>query len=284
MKIKCDYCNNQYEDYQKQCPFCGAPNPADKRNASDKKPRTIEELKKWYADRKLPPYKVTRFFIGENYTSPKAFGIYKNDRGEFVVYKNKADGSRAIRYQGKDEEYAVNELYQKLKDEIVHQKAANQRKPLSTPVQNRTGHIGNISYPLTIKKYMSTWVILVAVIFFINSIAKPYLNRHNGYYRYNDTMYYHISDDWYYYNDDYDYWYITSPQSDPAISSIENDYDDYFISGSWNNNIQAMDWDDTTYYDDYHSSNDYGSSYDSDYDWDSGSSWDSGGSDWDSDW
>ena len=45
----------------------------------------------------------------------------------FIVYKNKADGTRAVRYKGTDEAYAVNELYLKLKDEILNQKAHQQK-------------------------------------------------------------------------------------------------------------------------------------------------------------
>ena len=71
--------------------------------------KTIAELQQWYQDRHLPPYETTRFFIGINYKKPKAFGIYQ-DGDQFIVYKNKANGERAIRYQGTDEAYAVNEL------------------------------------------------------------------------------------------------------------------------------------------------------------------------------
>lgn len=90
-------------------------------------PQTIEELKAWYTAHNLPPEEVTRFFIGKDYKEPKVFGIYQ-DGERFIVYKNKADGSRAIRYEGGDEAYAVNELYLKLKEEIARQKAQNQAK------------------------------------------------------------------------------------------------------------------------------------------------------------
>lgn len=121
MQKKCDYCGNFYEDTLEACPGCNAPN--EKVNAAhDKKPATIEELKAWYAARNLPPYEVTRFFIGIDYKEKRAFGIYE-ENGEFIVYKNKDDGKRAIRYQGKDEAYAVNELYLKLKEEILNQKS-----------------------------------------------------------------------------------------------------------------------------------------------------------------
>ncbi len=97
-------------------------------NDKNNNPITIEELQEWYKARNLPPYETTRFFIGIDHKGPRAFGIYKDDNGDFIVYKNKENGQRAIRYQGSDEEYAVNELYQKLKEEIIHQKAVNEQE------------------------------------------------------------------------------------------------------------------------------------------------------------
>lgn len=86
-------------------------------------PKTIEELKQWYVAHNLPDEMITRFFIGKNYQEPKAFGIYQEPAtGDFVVYKNKANGTRAERYRGKNEAYAVTELWLKLKEEILHQK------------------------------------------------------------------------------------------------------------------------------------------------------------------
>lgn len=126
MQIKCEYCGSMIEETADKCPFCGATNNAVKRTA-DKTPKTIAELQQWYQDRHLPPYETTRFFIGINYKKPKAFGIYQ-DGDQFIVYKNKANGERAIRYQGTDETYAVNELYLKLKSEILNQKANNQTR------------------------------------------------------------------------------------------------------------------------------------------------------------
>ncbi|MBP3277449.1 MAG: hypothetical protein J6M44_00690 [Butyrivibrio sp.] len=85
-------------------------------------PKTIEELKD-YCDRNGFTSSKTRFFVGFNYQGPKAFGIYKDEAtGEFVVYKNKADGTRAVRYRGNDEEFAVVELYDRLQSEIANQK------------------------------------------------------------------------------------------------------------------------------------------------------------------
>ena len=106
-QVKCEFCGAYIDETAEKCPNCGAVNTNFKRIVSDT-PRTIEELKEWYMARKLPPESVTRFFIGKNVEEPKAFGIYK-DGSNFIVYKNKADGSRAIRYKGTDEDYAVND-------------------------------------------------------------------------------------------------------------------------------------------------------------------------------
>lgn len=128
MKIKCSYCGNYFNDTLTQCPNCGAPNEAVVRTVKTQ-PMTIEELAKWYADRGLPPYETTRFFIGQDYRGKRAFGIYKDpNNGNFIVYKNKDSGERAIRYAGTDEAYAVNELFMRLKQEIIEQKRHNVEK------------------------------------------------------------------------------------------------------------------------------------------------------------
>ena len=125
----CKYCGAYINDTDEVCKECGATNEHYKR-VSDGTPRTIEELKSWYRARKLPPEETTRFFIGRDIREPRAFGIYE-DGGKFIVYKNKANGERAIRYQGRDEAYAVNELYLKLKEEILNQKKHNERKAVA---------------------------------------------------------------------------------------------------------------------------------------------------------
>ena len=121
MNIKCEYCGNYIEDTDEKCLYCGGVNNHMVRTAVGV-PQTIEELKKWCLDRNIP-LEQARFFIGEDYRGARAFGIYQDaETGNFVVYKNKSDGTRAVRYAGNDEAYAVNELYQKIKEEILNQK------------------------------------------------------------------------------------------------------------------------------------------------------------------
>lgn len=135
MQIKCEYCGSMIEETADKCPFCGATNNAVKRT-TDKTPKTIAELQRVVSGQTPAAVWDNKIFIGINYKKPKAFGIYQ-DGDQFIVYKNKANGERAIRYQGTDEAYAVNELYLKLKSEILNQKANNQ-----TRKQQRDTHAG----------------------------------------------------------------------------------------------------------------------------------------------
>ena len=113
MQVKCDFCGSMVDESNETCTKCGAPLSGAHRTAKEQ-PKTIEELRAWYIAHHLPPEEITRFFIGKNITEPKAFGIYRDSYGDFVVYKNKSTGERAVRYKGADEKYAVNELYQRL--------------------------------------------------------------------------------------------------------------------------------------------------------------------------
>lgn len=292
MKIKCDYCDSTYEDTLPSCPNCGAPNPTQK--SADGAPRTIEELSQWYRDRNLPPEHITRFFIGKDVREARAFGIYRDpNSGEFIVYKNKADGSRAVRYQGRDETFAVNELYQRLKDEIVNQKHNNASAPT-----NRGMPLQNQSAPKPKSKAKRNLIIVLAVVvlcYIVGTIEEP---RHaQGYYVDNGRPYYYateIGSKWYTYDDDGN-WVKTEEPAFYTEHRKSEALDAYFLgdsySASWAYDENAftdvtdsanylsdkIDYEDTTSYA-------YSSSSDSSYDWDSNDSWDSGYTDWDSDW
>ena len=114
---KCPHCGGVVRSDEKICPHCGAENALfiEDSPRTIQHPKTIEELQEYCAERGMPLLRM-RFFIGEDYREPKAFGIYR-DGQNVVVYKNKADGSRAIRYAGPDEARGVDELFQKLLSE-----------------------------------------------------------------------------------------------------------------------------------------------------------------------
>ena len=254
------------DETSERCHSCGAPLSGANRTASEQ-PKTIEELKAWYEAHHLPPEEITRFFIGKNFTEPKAFGIYKDGNGDFVVYKNKANGERAVRYKGSDETYAVNELYQRMKSEIVNQKANSPKN-----VQQQQ--------PLMDKKKKKKKGCLIAIVIFIALciLAAIFDNSApNGYYNYNGTQYYHQGSSWYYYDKNSDDWYKSSDDIDKIIT--DDNAKDYQYHNHSGKTFEESEW--------YYNSSSYSnnSDWDSDSDWDSGSdSWDSGSTDWDSDW
>lgn len=276
-------------------------------NQAKKHPKTIEELQLWYAYHHLPPEEVTRFFIGKNYTEPKAFGIYKNEYGECVVYKNKASGERAIRYQGPDEAYAVNELLQRLKEEITRQKARHQAKLAgaaglttasgsSTPTRSggsrsggsrsrssyndsdRYSALHTSSFFDKIGSILANWKEWAAGTFFVAAIVALLFGAvnsvPNGYYRYKGTHYYRQGSSWYYYNPSNQNWFRAESLDDYITS--EN-ADQYRISNFSGSRFEDSEWYDSgsSWYDD----DDDDSYWDDDND-----SWDSSDTDWDSDW
>ncbi|MBQ8954581.1 MAG: hypothetical protein IJ048_10735, partial [Clostridia bacterium] len=84
---------------------------------------SVEELLQRAAERGMPLEKM-RFFINENRQEPRCFGIYHDDEADrWIVYKNKADGSRAVRYAGPDEAYAAQEIWAKINSEIELRRA-----------------------------------------------------------------------------------------------------------------------------------------------------------------
>ena len=232
-----------------------------------RKPQTIDELKQFCEEKGMPLEKM-RFFIGEDYPHPRAFGIYEDADGDFVVYKNKADGTRAVRYKGPNEAYAVNELYEKLKAETDVRRG-------SAPIRSGGGRSRGAKPALIL---FGVFTALYLAFFAIVSLREAH-RPHRGYYRYDDRPYYYYRGDWYGY-DDYGDWY----EIDGVDPYLERNYNDYYVSEDYDSGYGVSDFEDSDYwtgYDDsYYDSND-------DYDWDSGSdwdSWDSSDTDWDSDW
>ena len=214
-------------------------------------PRTIAELQAWYTAHNLPPEDVTRFFIGKDVRVPRAFGIYE-DGGRFVVYKNKADGRRAVRYEGIDEGYAVNQLYMKLKEEIAAQKGLSGERRAKTRRNRRL--------------FNAAVVILFAALFAYNLFTSLHEPK-RGYYRSEDVWYYYMPGAWYYMDDDV--WYPCGEE--PAVAE---QYQDYYVGEEAPVDGGFTDFETTRYY----------STTDTDSTWDSAETWDSGSTDWNSDW
>lgn len=223
-------------------------------NGINRAPATIEQLQAWYIAHNLPPEEITRFFIGKNVQEPRAFGIYR-DGNLFIVYKNKADGSRAVRYSGFDESFAVSEIYEKLKLEISSQKSVNTVKAPLTAEQKRRQRRSMCIFLL---------VAALAIVWLVWSVRNT---PSRGYYHTDDAWYYYC-DGWYVYDEYYGAWYVYD-------SAYDNDYwSDYYYSESYPSGYGLYDFEYTDYYRDV----------DTDSSWSSNDSWDSDFTDWDSDW
>ena len=269
---KCQYCDSTISSEDQKCPSCGAPNPNYVANTERTVflPKTIEELKEYCAERGMPLLRM-RFFIGEDYREPRAFGIYR-EGDTFIVYKNKSDGSRAVRYRGPDEAYAVNELFLKLLDECHNRGIYPDGKAGMETIRSNVNRGSEIRRGL-LKALLGfiAWLAMVAAIIGVTSGIRSCVHRNDGYYQFSDNLvYYHYGNDWYYTSTENDagYWYEgTPPVSDYENYSIGTDFDsDWGVSNFYNSST-------------YDSLTESSSSSSSDYD-----SWDSGGTDWDSDW
>ena len=307
---KCPECGAPVTPGSFYCTNCGAPlaqsgsavQTAEEESGRVQTPTTIDELLAFCERHELPLAKM-RFFIGLDYPGERAFGIYR-DGDEFVVYKNKADGSRAVRYRGPDEAYAVNEIFQKLKEEATHQRSrvaaarrpgytqseANARNPYNEAESERgTRRSSGRSNALLI------FLITIAAAVTIGRTAaairkKPAAAPSSGYYHYNDQYYYNQGSSWYLYNS-FDGWYPIYSVEDELLDN----WGDYYSSYTYDTDYGVDSFADSGYYDaDYSYSGDWDESgsdsswswewnWDDDDDWDSSDDWD-WDSDWDSDW
>ena len=247
MKIKCEYCGSMFDDTLERCPSCNSPNQNVRRSTKDQ-PTTIAELQEWYKEKGLPPEETTRFFIGEDYKGPRAFGIYKDENsGKFIVYKNKSDGSRAVRYEGTDEAYAVNELHTRLKQEILEQKSRNiQNRSASSSGSRSTGRRRKVG---TGKSLLIVLIIVAATV--VGAFVVRSLNRYPdlGYYKYNDTLYYIHSYGWAEYDPERADWKESAYY--PLNSSKRYKTKKYFLSADYDPSFGGKDFKDSILYDDY---------------------------------
>jgi hypothetical protein len=274
-------------------------------------PKTIEELQAFCRKHNMPLRKM-HFFIGENYPHPMAFGIYR-DGDEVVVYKNKSNGERTIRYRGKFEERGVKEIYEKLLDECHRRGIYPDGNPGTRAGSSNSGSSGSGTRSTSSPKRKQTrsgcllylldhpfrvFIIIILLGVIVTSCTGSIGHRRDGYYQIpgDDLVYYRYGDNWYY-----------SPDDDLSGTWYEagdfpmEEYEEYSLGDDWDMDWGVSDFRESSTWDDLHSSSSssYSSSYssydsDSDYDsWDSddtdwGSSdydsWDSGDTDWDSDW
>lgn len=296
---KCRYCGAVVSSEERYCPSCGAPNEGFVADTVRRiiTPSTIEELKEYCAERNMPLLRM-RFFIGEDQREPRAYGIYR-DGNDFIVYKNKADGQRAIRYQGPDEAHAVRELFLKLMAECrLRGISPDGRKQEKASLRVPEKTLGIVPEKASGSKVPSGKVSLEAlafIVFVAVSILIFIISAYSQEFQSPDEYYYSGSGYSWDEEDDYpDYYYEDDDADDDDVDVDVDDDVDYYYSGG---DDRDSDWgssseDTDTWVDSFDSSDsgddwdsDWGSSFDDSDTWDNSfDSWDSGDTDWDSDW
>lgn len=262
MDDRCPKCGAMIMPTDKYCPRCGAqlydaPQAAWQPGTD---PVTIDQLRA-YCDYNGMPLEKMRFFVGQDYREPRAFGIYR-EGDQFVVYKNKADGSRAVRYQGPDEAYAVGELYAKLLDECHKRNIWPGGKPQEQVERERKAKRGRILL-------IAATVIVIALVAFFMIRADKRAHAHDGYYRFDDAGLYYLYGSTWYYDDGYYDWYVVDDMD------YDGGYDDYYLGGDYDSGWGYSDFGESPAWEQIQADRSSSSDYDS---------WDSGGTDWSSDW
>lgn len=267
------------------------------------KVNSLQEYKDFVALHNIP-LDTIRFALGEDKGhEPRWFYIYQ-DRftGEWVVAKNKSDGSTAERYRGFDEAEACQILFDKMQEEFNKRqpKQSNTNTVVKGNAKRKKHHRSTLFYSLRTYLVGFSIIAIIELAYFKFFYEEPPKRPGQGYYLFqhtyddgseSDDLYYYLDNDWYYYDDEYNDWYMDS--------DFDYDYDyvdDYYV-GSYYSSLdgnydgEASNFWDTSYYQNYeenrynNSDNDYYDDDDDDswdsYDWDD---WDSNDSDWDSDW
>ena len=260
---RCPRCGAPVMPDDKFCRQCAAPlteaaSITDGGAVHEGPPQTIE-ARAAFCQRNGMPLEKMRFFIDQDYREPRAFGIYR-DGDRFVVYKNKADGSRAVRYHGPDEAYAVKELYDKLLDECHRRDIWPDGKPQGL-VQRRRKQKRSLMLSIII-----TVVLIVAITAGV-FIVDRHVHAHDGYYLYEDDYFYRYGDDWYCdYGGSWTEW----------DRFPDDNYDRYYLGDDYESSWQTGDFEKSEAW-----SRIQEESHTNSHDYDS---WDSGDTNWSSDW
>ena len=243
------------------------------------------------AEKHSIPLERMRFFIGVNCQEEKCFGIYYDNYTEkYIVYKNKNNGERVIRYQGVNEAEAAQIIMDKIveetnirekdKDWWEHQQnlatSSDYVKEYNKEIKNRNKQ--SIDFSTIMNGAATTSIILCIIAFVVLLLAslprftyqlyKDYQQSspRTGYYLDDNNYYYFNKGVWYFWND------FEWKKYDGTI-----DYNNYNYNKNYSSNYQITDFKESDYYieQNTNSNQTYQPSYDYDYDYDWSFDWDS---------
>ena len=208
------------EDATEFCPLCGAPvapmeepQPEATPAQPETTPRTVEELVALCDSFEVDPANHG-FFIGKDEKDTPGYGLFLDAFGDYVFYHNHSSGDRAIRYKGRDEGYAVGEMYRRMKAaHLFHRPAARQESDGSSRSQHHHSHR---SHRQRKKARRLRRIIAAAVAVVVCCVAAVVLRWRalqpkDGYYHYQGRYYYLQHRQWYAYDSVMDTWNKTQP-------------------------------------------------------------------------
>lgn len=240
MERSCIFCGRSLADGDEVCPNCGtpvsrgaesAPDSVGRRDPLADGPRSLDELKAYCRAHRLSP-EALRFSIGRDSAESRVTGIFREPSGDFVVFRNKGDGSRLELYRGTDEASAVRVFFPRLQDALARQRSGSGRAAASRSSASVRRQSGCLTRPLLL-------VILLIILF---SLVFTFFDRSpsKGYYRYNEVYYYCDDGDWYYYSTSMLSWIpLAAPEPELADNARE-----YFESSVYRSSFPVPDFED----------------------------------------
>lgn len=248
----CGSCKVKYSNKLNNCPNCGARNPSRipveaPSEHSFQMPKTLRELELLLEENRLSPNDI-RLHIREDYPGPLCCGIFQDAEGNFVVYKNRIDGSRVVRYQGPDEAYAVSELLQKALDRVevrraLHVPLPHEQDSLSvqkdTPFKKSLKKRRSSQPKRTTIKWNYLGLLSPLLVILVVWVFMHWDSTKSGYYCYQSSYYYYQDSDWFVYQGDA--WY-------PVVPVFASDCSQYFRSETFSDSYGVSDFATSGYY------------------------------------
>ena len=210
------------------CPHCGA-DLTKAKAVVYRKPETLEELFD-FVDRNEIPVDDLHIYLCENEKDdPKAFGIYRTKKGEYIVYKNKPKGERQFKYRGPDEAFAVNVMYMKLRENVDFRSRPKDKNTSKSEKRQKQIRMYRAA--------VAAIIVIVAAMLVNNGIQKVQVRQFGptGYYTINGTTYYHVKkSEWYVFDKNQYHWIESTDPFQTRFGSNDSvNRTDYFISETY---------------------------------------------------
>ena len=242
------------EDAEEFCPLCGAPVAPEEEPAPEPAapaqpetaPRTVTELLALCDSFEVDPA-AHSFFIGKDEKDASGYGLFLDEFGDYVFYRNHTDGRRAIRYKGRDEGYAVGELYRRMKAAHVFRRpAARQESDESSRSHHHHSHRSHRQRRKArrMRRIIAAAVAVVACIVAAVVLRWQSLQPKDGYYHYQGRYYYLQHRQWYAYDSVMDKWGKT--EANPTIVA---NYQVYYRSTYYWEGSPVSDFQSSGFYD-----------------------------------